>query len=208
LNPFEIHRIFKFEFVLKFISSFPLGIRSLRIVGAKEGIHFEFTYSSYFWKIGKIPNHTAQLLAPVFGPRCSDRAPSVQTAATVICHGPWFLSSLPVIAAYKGSMWPRGEPLSQFTSSSLRPRSLLDANDVRHLRPPPSPSEPTQRTTVSSSSCGTRLQPKSPVSDAGSRHSPPSSSSARAHHRELLSVLLQPNQEYHELPFILCCSPT
>jgi hypothetical protein len=133
LNPFEIHRIFKFEFVLKFISSFPLGIRSLRIVGAKEGIHFEFTYSSYFWKIGKIPNHTAQLLAPVFGPRCSDRAPSVQTAATVVCHGPWFLSSLPVIAAYKGSMWPRGEPLSQFTSSSLRPRSLLDANDVRHL---------------------------------------------------------------------------
>jgi hypothetical protein len=29
-------------------------MQSLRICGAMEGVHFEFTCSSLFWKIGKI----------------------------------------------------------------------------------------------------------------------------------------------------------
>jgi hypothetical protein len=55
-------------------------MQSLRIVGAMEGVLFKFTSSSYFWKIGKIPNRAGPPVSARFwtAPRrpcahCSDR---------------------------------------------------------------------------------------------------------------------------------------
>jgi hypothetical protein len=92
---------------------------------------------------------------------------------------------------------PRSAPLP--APCHCHPPSL-SANECHH-HPPTAPFEPAGRTAVSSS-CGTRLQPESPV--VLRRHLPPHELTVDSHSPSSSGL----TQSTTCSPFVLCCSPT